>query len=285
MAKKNKDIAESAPKTVHLAQMLPVSLLAQHPNNSNAQSKHVFNELKESISSGGFDEPLLVVPRKDSDGYYVVSGNHRFKAGVAVGYEELPCIVRNDWDEVEAEIQLVRRNLVRGEIDRVAFTESVNRLVKEASLDMGVIIERMGFEDTESFAEFYKQEKAKETRMATAIANSSNQVAQQVKMIDDISVIVSALFEKYGNTVPQSFMIFPTGGKNHIYMQITPALKKSFDAITTKCIAEGLDINTVIGGLLQIGMHHTSFFKAGNKAEDVVEAGSVSGDSNLTLIE
>jgi hypothetical protein len=274
----------SAPKKVHLAKLLPTALLAEHPNNSNVQSKHVFKELKESIQAGGFDEPLIVVPRKDTEGYYVVSGNHRFKAGKELGYDQLPCIVREDWDAVEAKIQLVRRNYVRGQIDRVAFTESVNLLSTEHLLGLDVIMERMGFEDSEAFAEFYKQEKARERKTASAVAGTGAAV-QQVKMIDDLGVILSVLFEKYGSTVPQSFMIFPVGGKNHIFVQMTPALKKSIDSVTAHCVATGLDINTVLGGLLQIGLHKAEFFKAGKAPDEVVAAGSIAGDTNPGLIE
>lgn len=285
MSKKNDkvDSANAPAMKVHLAKLLPVALLSEHPNNSNVQSKHVFKELKESIMTGGFDEPLIVVPRKDSEGYFVVSGNHRFRAGKDVGYDQLPCIVREDWDNVESEIQLVRRNYVRGQIDRAAFTESVNRLSKDQSLALDVIMERMGFEDADSFAEFYKQEKQREKRTAGAVAGNSG--AAQVKMIDDIGLVVSALFEKYGNTVPNSFMVFPAGGRNHVFMQITPALKKTLDMITTKCVADGLDINTVVGGLLQIAIHNTAFFKVGNKVENVVSEGSVTGNDNPELIE
>lgn len=273
-----------APKKVHLAKLLPVALLAEHPNNTNVQSKHVYKELKESILAGGFDEPLIVVPRKDVEsGFYVVSGNHRFKAGKEVGYDQLPCIVREDWDSVEAEIQLVRRNYVRGQIDRVAFTETVNRLATEQALGLDVIMERMGFESSEDFAEFYRTEKKRERATAAAVASTS--AVQQVKMIDDLGVILSVMFEKFGSTVTQSFMIFPIGGKNHIFVQITPALKKSIDAITAKCVADGLDINTVLGGLLQIAIHHTDFFRAQKDQSAVVEAGSVTGDANIALIE
>jgi len=289
MAKKSTEVIEAAAPTsmkVHLAKLVPVALLAEHPNNSNVQSKHVFRELKESIMTSGFDEPLIIVPKGKGDpGYYVVSGNHRFRAGKEVGYDQLPCIVREDWDGIESEIQLVRRNYVRGQIDRVAFTESVNRLSSEQSLAMDVIMERMGFEDADAFSEFYKQEKQREKRTAGAVAATAVQATQQVKMIDDIGIVLSAIFEKYGNTVPNSFMIFPAGGKHHIFVQATPALKKSLDAITVKCVADGLDINTVIGGLLQIAIHQTAFFKAGNKVEDVVRTGSAEGDANISPVE
>lgn len=285
MAKKKTTVIEDEKKPspkVHPIQMIPAALLFEHPNNTNKQSKHVHQELIDSIMSNGFDEPIIVVPRTDGEpGYFIVSGNHRQRAGRVCGMEEFPAIVRDDWDEVEARIQLVRRNYVRGDIDRALFTEEINRLTTEHQLGLDIIMERMGFEDAESFSNFYKEEKKRERSIGAAVAAQSQ--ISQVKMIDDLGTIISVMFEKYGSTVPNSFMMFPLGGRNHLFVQITPALKKTLDAITTKCVADGLDINTALGGLLQIATHHTGFFKARDHS-DVVEAGSIEGDDNPELV-
>lgn len=283
MARKKTEVIEDSRPKVHQPQMLPDELLFEHPNNTNKQSKHVHQELVDSIQQHGFDETLIVVPRTDGEaGYWIVAGNHRRRAGRTAGMLEFPCVVRSDWNEVEARIQLVRRNLVRGDIDRALFTEEVNRLSSEQGIALDMIMERMGFEDTDAFAEFYKQEKKRERSIGAAVAGN-HQATSQIKMLDDMGTILSVLFEKYGNTVPQSFIVFPLGGKNHIFIQMTPALKKSLDAITTKCVADGMDINTALGGLLQIAIHHTGFFKAqGN--EKVSEAANVEGSSNPELL-
>jgi len=286
MSRKKKTVIEATQNTptVHPIQMIPDELLFNHPNNSNKQSKHVHQELIDSIREHGFDENLIVVPRHDGEpGYFIVAGNHRRKAGRAAGMTEFPCVVRNDWDEVEARIQLVRRNYVRGEIDKKLFTEEINRLSSEQGLALDIIMERMGFEDAESFADFYKEEKKREARVAASVSASSH--ASQVKMLDDLGVVLSVLFEKYGNTVPLSFLIFPTGGRNHIFIQATPALKKAIDAITIKCVSEGLDINTVLAGLLQIACHHMKIFTTKDNNDKVIEAGSIEGDDNFDLID
>ena len=284
MAKKKviEPTAKVAPK-IHEVIRVRDELLFDHPNNTNKQSKHTQQELTDSILAHGFDENLIITPRRDGQpGYFIVSGNHRRKAGRAAGMEEFPCVLRDDWNEVEARIQLVRRNLVRGDIDRTLFTEEINRLQNEHQLGLDIIMERMGFEDAESFSEFYKQEQKRERSIASAVA-SQNQVSQ-VKMIDDLGTIISVLFEKYGKTVPHSFMVFPLGGRNHVFIQMTPALKKTIDAITTKCVADGMDVNTALGGLLQIAIHHTGFFKAETDRKPVVEAGSIAGDDNPALV-
>lgn len=290
MARKKKAPAEESivieeskrPKIkVHMPSLIPTVLLSEHPDNSNKQSKHVFTELKASILEHGFDEPILVVDRTDGEpGYWVVSGNHRFKAGKDLGMDEIPAIVRPDWDDVEAAIQLVRRNYVRGDIDRAAFTEAVNKLSREADLALDIIMERMGFEDAEAFSDFYKEEKKRERRIMDAAAKEA---IPQIKMLDDLGTILSMLFEKYGQTVPNGFIVFPAGGRNHIFIQVTPALKRAIDAVAQKCVADGMDINVALGGLLQIGIHHTKFTTERNHPEVQAE-GSVTGSDELELI-
>lgn len=271
---------------VHQVQMIEADLLFEHPNNTNRQSKHVQNELVESILQNGMDENLIVVPRKDGPGYYIVSGNHRFRAGKVAGLDAFPAVVRDDWDEIEARIQLVRRNYVRGTIDKNLFTAEVNRLQEEHAIGMGIIMDRMGFEDPEAFANLYKEEKQRAVAVEEAL--KAQESASKVKMVDDLGAVVSAIFEQYGSTVPHSFIIFPQGGKNHLFVQSTPSLKKALDSIATKCMADGLDINTILGGLLQIGMHNTSFFaKKDNEAnvERIKKEGTMTGSTSLDLIE
>lgn len=285
MAKKKTTIepTEKATPKIHEVVRVRDELLFDHPNNTNKQSKHVHQELMDSISEHGFDEPLIVVPRRDTTpGYFIVSGNHRRKAGRSVGMEEFPVVIRDDWNDVEARIQLVRRNFVRGAIDRTLFTEEINKLQLEHQLNLDIIMERMGFEDAENFAEFYKQEQKRERSAAAAIV--AQQQVSQVKMIDDLGTIISVLFEKYGQTVPNSFMVFPLGGKNHVFIQMTPALKKTVDAVTAKCVADGMDVNTALGGLLQIAIHNTGFFKVGQDLSEVKKQGSIEGDSNPELL-
>lgn len=266
--KKNKDTVK-----VFVAQMLPAALLREHDTNSNKQSKHAFAELRKNIRENGFDENIIVRPVED--GYEIVAGNHRFRAGRAEGMEEFPCVIRDDWGQVEAEIQSVRRNYVRGAIDKDAFTAQVNKLVKETGIFIGDLMERFGFEDPDKFAEYYKEEKKKEEKVAQATVS-----APAVKMIDDLGLVLSAIYEKHGDTAPNSFIIFPAASKAHMMIASTPTLKRTLEQIAVRCIAEKMDINVALGGLLSIGMSVSDFNKNGEKAK---EEGSKQYDSNSDL--
>jgi hypothetical protein len=235
--------------------MVHKSKLEEHPSNSNKQNRHVFEALKESIRQHGFDESLLVVPKEDGTGYWVVSGNHRFRAGEAEGITEFPCVIRDDWSEIDQQIQLVRRNYVRGQIDKEAFTVAVNTLSEAHNIPLEVIQDSMGFEDSDSFLELYKSE----ARANAMVERVKQEHAPKVKMIDDLGMVLSGIFEKYGDTVDQSFIVFPAGGKKHMYVAATPALKNLLSEIAERCITRHMDINLVLGGLLAIGLNESAF--------------------------
>lgn len=261
--------------TVHQSEMIHKNLLFEHPRNSNKQDKHVFKELRKSIREQGFDETLLVVPRDDGEeGYWLVAGNHRFRAGKAEGIDEFPCVVRGDWDETAQQIELVRRNYVRGAIDKDMFTMSVNALAADQGVSIADIQEAMGFKDDEAFLEYYKQENEKLEKQAIAAAQAaSGTSAPAIKMIDDLGLVLSKIFDEHGDTVPYSFIIFPAGGKEHLFVAATPALVKSLTTVAEYCIANHLDINVLLGGLLTMGLDQSQLLNGGDK-DEVIEVGS-----------
>lgn len=260
---------------VHLPEMIEKVLLSEHPRNSNKQDKHMFGELRKSIRENGFDEVLTVVPRDDDEvGYWIVAGNHRYRAGKAEGMDEFPCVIREDWDAAQQQIELVRRNYVRGKIDRDAFTLGVNALAAEQDMSVEDIKEAMGFKDEDAFLELYREENERREHAARAAAEADRSSAPAIKMIDDLGMVLSTIFEEHGDTVPYSFIIFPAGGRNHLFVAATPALRNNLTKIAEYCIAKHLDINVVLGGLLTIGLNSSNMIDTGN-TEEVIEEGSV----------
>lgn len=264
---------------VHLAEMISKDELFVHPQNSNKQSRHMFNELRKSIRENGFDETLIVVPRAEEEGfgYWVVSGNHRFKAGVAEGMSSFPCVVREDWDEIKEQVELIRRNYVRGKLDRDKFTVAVDVLAEGHAMSVDDIRAEMGFADSEEFMDLYRKQREQEEQVERVRSDN----APKVKMIDDLGMVLSGIFEQYGDTVDQSFIIFPAGGRRHMYVAATPALKRVLEQVAAKCIAEHMDINMVLGGLLAIGLDNAAFMTPEVDMDAVLEAGSEDGSDEL----
>lgn len=263
---------------VHVPKLVDLHLLASHPKNPQTQTKHTFEELVESITESGFDENLIAVPRDDGKpGYWVVSGNHRLMASQQLGLEKLPVVIRDDWDAVEAEIQLVRRNYVRGQLDTTRFTELVTHLSKERSIPIDVVYERMGFENEQTFARFYQAEREKQDRIVENLTRK-----KEVSIVEHVSTSISEIFEKYGHTVPNSFVVFPAGGKRHMFINSNASLKIAIDKIVMKCLQQNMDINVVLGGLLQVGMLASNFDEG--VSDEVKAAGGMEGPDEIEFV-
>ncbi len=248
MTKKKKNTED---KKVFLPKMISVDLLFPHPYNPQKHSKHTFNELRESIRTNGFDESLTVYPRVDGMGYWIVSGNHRYLAGKAEGYSELPCVVRDDWSMAQADIEVVRRNYVRGRIDNEKFTELVDHIASSYDMEVETIIEQMGFETPDDFAQFYEKEREQEAATAAAVVASAS---KEVELIDNLGAIISDIFAKYGHTVPNSFIIFPLNGKKHLYVMVNSQLRSCIEEVTSYAVSNGLSLPVVLSGLLRMGL-------------------------------
>lgn len=278
MPKAKKPKTES-PK-LRLPKAISVDVLDEHPRNSQRQSRHVFEELKQSIEENGFDESLLVVPRKDSPGrYYVVSGNHRLKAAKAVGYTEVPAVIREDWDDVEAQVQLVRRNYVRGSIDKAAFTVAVNALMDDAAIELNAVMDHFGFEDENEFAKLYQQEQVREQKI---VEEARREATANMSMIEDLGSVISEIIGQYGHTIPSGFIAFPFGGKNHLLIHTTASLKSVMERCMRHSADTGIPLHVVLAGVATIGMHQAGFGQKENRIEDVKSLG---GDETPDQVE
>lgn len=108
-----------APRTADgIGFMVRVSQIASNRDQPRS-SLGKLEDLVDSIRRHGILEPLLV-RRRDSDGYELISGERRFHAAMMAGLEEVPCIELELDDRQALEIALIE-NLQRK--DLTAFEE------------------------------------------------------------------------------------------------------------------------------------------------------------------
>ncbi|WP_026999191.1 ParB/RepB/Spo0J family partition protein [Eisenibacter elegans] len=92
--------------------LLSVGQIVPHPDNRPlGANEDKIAQLKILITNDGFDSshPLVVRPLPDSEQYQIIEGEHRYHAACALGFTDLPCVIR-DVDDTEALIQLVLGN-------------------------------------------------------------------------------------------------------------------------------------------------------------------------------
>jgi ParB/RepB/Spo0J family partition protein len=220
---------------------LPIDTLKANSHNPNTQKDITFNKLVENIEEIGFVEPVMVRPLDNGD-YEIVSGHHRVEAAKIIGYEELPCIVQNDFDEDQAKFQLVRMNVLRGELDPQRFTDLFNEMAEkygeELTKDMMAMVDQKAFEklyiDVRSELPKDLQKKLDETK-------------KEIKDVDGLSRILNQMFSSYGDTLDYNFMVFSYGNKQHYWIQMDKDMNKTMGKLHDLAMRGKVDINNLFG--------------------------------------
>ena len=227
---------------------ISVKELYEAPGNPQEQTATTFAALVEDIEKDGFDQPINVVPR-EAGGYTVVDGNHRLRALNYLKYEEVPCIVRKDWDEATAKIKLIRRNMLSGSLDSKKFTKYIDEFSDRFKIDKEALPDLMGFDNKEEFLAIYQGNDLTEDDLEKLGGGKL-----ELKIMDNLSDFLNKIFTEYGDAVPYNFVPFFYGRKLHTLIQANPAMRKCIEDVSKKCFDEKKDINEVLPDLIRKGL-------------------------------
>jgi ParB family chromosome partitioning protein len=100
------------------------------------------DDLVSSIGKHGILEPLLV-RKKGSDGYELISGERRFHAALEAGLREVPCIELEVEDDLALEIALVE-NLQRKDLSPFEEADGFQTLIKKYGYTHEQVAEAVG---------------------------------------------------------------------------------------------------------------------------------------------
>ncbi len=100
-------------------------------------------ELAASIRVHGIIVPLVVRPRPEGSGYYLIAGERRWRAAQRAGVHEVPVVVQ-DVEEGEALERALVENLQRADLGPLEEAAAFQRLVDEFSLTQDEIGTRIG---------------------------------------------------------------------------------------------------------------------------------------------
>ncbi|HEY5948698.1 MAG TPA: ParB/RepB/Spo0J family partition protein [Kofleriaceae bacterium] len=112
------------------------------------QPRHNFNEaelseLADSIRVHGVIVPLVVRPRPDGTGYYLIAGERRWRAAQRAGLHDVPVVVQEVDSQIAFERALVE-NLQRSDLGPIEEAVAFQRLCDEFGLTQEQVAERIG---------------------------------------------------------------------------------------------------------------------------------------------
>ncbi|NRT90121.1 ParB/RepB/Spo0J family partition protein [Clostridium beijerinckii] len=97
------------------------------PSQNNFYGIREIEELAESINENGLMHNL-VVRKKDDGTYEIISGERRYRALKSLGYEKIPCQVKENLSDLDAELMLIQANAEQRELTPSEKMEGIKRL-------------------------------------------------------------------------------------------------------------------------------------------------------------
>lgn len=198
-----------------------------HPNdwNPNVLSDVMFNRLVDDVQRLGFLQPVLVTPENDGT-YRIIDGEHRYEVAKLVDMEEIPCVVVDGalaTDETQQKFQTMRMNMIRGNVDKRKLASLVSELAEELPVDE--IAESMAFDNVDALRALIEDTRKD---LPPEMRKEFDKAKEEIKTVDDLSLVLNRLFTKYGGTLPYNYMVMDFGGKEHIWVRLS---RNDLDAV------------------------------------------------------
>ncbi len=123
-----------------IGRLIPVEDLKPNPKQPR-QTLGDLSELTASVREKGILEPILV--RKVGGHFQIIAGERRFRAAIAAGFSEIPCIVRESTDAEMMELALVE-NLQRKDLSAFEEADGLKTLAEAYGYTHELMAEKLG---------------------------------------------------------------------------------------------------------------------------------------------
>lgn len=246
--------------------MLDVKDIKKTLYNPNMQDPITFNYLCEQIKETGFNEPILVCPKKNEEGKYVViSGEHRLDAMIALGEKKIPAIIKEDWDEDMQKFQNIRFNVLRGKLNPEKFA----KLYREMQAKYGdEAVQSLMMMDEDTIKTLVKDVKK---ALPKDMIEDFEKVEDEINNIDNLADILNTMFSKYGNTLEFNFMVFEFGGKTHHWVRLNKYSNDMITQLESLCVKNDIDMNTALIAMI-LKSDIMTLIESKNVVEDLVSS-------------
>jgi ParB/RepB/Spo0J family partition protein len=242
-------MSSAVEKTQKLKRLdVPVEQLEPNPDNPNEMSDAEFNMLYDNIERTGITDPILV-RQLGLEKYRIVGGHHRYEIAKLLGMTSVPCTVIDDpdFDDDQERFQMVRMNVIRGQMSPQKFLKLYESLSKKYADD--VMSDAFGFAEAEEFRKLVAQVTK---NLPKELQKDFKKAAEEIKTIDGLAKLLNGMFTKYGDTLPYGFMCFDFGGKDSVWLRCTNETRKALLAVGKRCVDESRTVDDLVGGLLRL---------------------------------
>lgn len=100
-------------------------------------------ELQQSLGVHGMLQPVTVRTSQSGRGYELIAGERRFRAATALGWKEIPALIKDVDDSTLLALALIE-NLQRADLNPIEEAEGYRRLVSDFSMTQAEVAELVG---------------------------------------------------------------------------------------------------------------------------------------------
>lgn len=255
-------------KTWDKAIMLPMNKLRPTPWNANEMSDEDFAVLVDEVSdSSKYDEPIQIVEIVDGDykgDYWILSGEHRYKACLANGYKEIPCVIREDLDphnKEELMIWSVKRNNIRGKLNEAKYMKIQSAITGKFNISKEAAQKRMMTREimAEKLAESRKDKLVlQDTKLSDEILDETDDKKDKKKskelpyetdgekdrmdelrdrknLFGGLKEMQTDVLLESGDTVEHGYLYFTRYGKKHLLVEEDATLHNLIGKMVSAC--------------------------------------------------
>ncbi len=241
---------------------IPVEKLLPNKDNPNVMTDAEFNMLYDNIEQMGLTDPILVRPIEDGM-YRVVGGHHRLEVAKLQDFETVPCtVIKNEqFDDDMEEFQMVRMNVIHGQMAPEKFLKMYEKLSKEYSDQ--ILQESFGFVNESEFKRLVNQMKSS---LPPEMQDTFQEASKEIKTIDGLSTLLHVMFTKHGDTLPYGYMVFDYGGQDSVWLRMESKVRKQVIALGQLCMDNERMVDHVVGEIF------TRFMKDEEARRAVIDA-------------
>jgi hypothetical protein len=237
--------------------LIPLGRLRKNSANPNEQDERTFNATVASIQEEGWLQPMCsVVPLGEIDPsdpigwaeFEIVGGHHRYDAAGVLGLEEGPCWLLDPakFDQDRRDWSMMKMNVIAGKVNPEKFARLYESLVERYDAEQMQAL--MGFTSEDAFRKVYKQVK---DSLPEELRDALESVKDEIRTIDDLSLVLNRLFRDHGETLPSNMMVFSWAGKDVLWVRADDALWKLVKEIAGRVDAEHGDMSQTLYRMLR----------------------------------
>ena len=222
---------------------LSVDVLVPNAENPNEQDERMFNATVASIEEEGWVQPCASVVPLEAGTYEIVAGHHRWEAARVLGHETVPCWVLDPvkFDKDRRDWNVVKMNLIAGKTNPEKFARLYERMVK--AYDAETLQALMGFTSEDAFKKVYKGVR---DALPKELQDALEDVKDEIKTIDDLSLVLNRLFRDHGETLPSNMMVFSWAGKDVLWVRADDDLWKIVKGMADEVTATSGDMTALL---------------------------------------